>query len=175
MTRSLTRAPADVSAVEVGSHQSKLKRLRTLGRLLDNAIPIPGTGRRVGLDGVIGLIPVAGDAAGALISGYIILEAARLGVPKATIARMVGNVAADTVVGGVPLLGDLFDFGFKSNARNLALIEAHAARPTAARAASRRTLLLIGGGLVVALVGIIALAVALGSLLAGAAAPYWHF
>ncbi len=175
MTRSLTRPVVDEPAVEIGSHHAKLKRLRALGRLLDNAIPIPGTARRVGLDGVIGLIPVAGDAAGALISGYIILEAARLGVPKSTIARMVGNVAADTVIGGVPVLGDLFDFGFKSNARNLALIEAHAARPTAARAASRRTLLLIGGGLVLALVGIIALAVALGSLLAGAAAPYRHF
>ncbi len=175
MTPSLTRSTGEAPAVEVGTHHSKLQRLRTLGRLLDNAVPIPGTGRRVGLDGVIGLIPVAGDAAGALISGYIILEAARIGVPKATLARMFGNVAADTVVGAIPVLGDLFDFGFKSNTRNLALIEAHAARPAAARAASRRTLLVVGGGLVLALVGIIALAVALGSLLAQAAAPYWHF
>lgn len=177
MSRPPLPAPtlAAPTAPELGTHHPRLQRLRALGRLLDNAIPIPGTGRRVGFDGVIGLVPVAGDAVGALLSGYIIVQAARLGIPKTTLARMLGNVLLDTAVGQIPLLGDLFDFGFKSNARNLALIEDHAARPAAARAASRRTVLLAMGGVVVILGGVIALAVAAGTLLAHAAAPYWRW
>jgi Domain of unknown function (DUF4112) len=170
----MTRPPV-TTLPEVGAHHPRLQRLRALGRLLDNALPIPGTRRRIGLDGIIGLVPVAGDAVGALLSGYILLQAARIGVPKTTLLRMFGNVLFDTLVGEVPVLGDLFDFGFKSNARNLALIEAHVARPAEARSASRRAVLLVAGGIVVALGGVIALAVALGNLLAHAAATYWHW
>ncbi|HEV8456310.1 MAG TPA: DUF4112 domain-containing protein [Gemmatimonadales bacterium] len=142
----------------------ELDRLRTLSRLLDSAFVIPGTRYRIGLDGIIGLVPGIGDAIGAIFSIYIIFQAARLGVPKFTLARMIGNVGVDTIVGEIPLLGDLFDIGFKSNIRNLSLIEQHVQRPAAARAQSRRVLLVLGIGLLALLVGIVALSVVVAQL-----------
>jgi hypothetical protein len=142
----------------------ELDRLRTLSRLLDSAFVIPGTRYRIGLDGIIGLVPGIGDAIGAIFSIYIIFQAARLGVPKLTLARMIGNVGVDTIVGEIPLLGDLFDIGFKSNIRNLSLIEQHVQRPPAARAQSRRVLLVLGIGLLALLVGIVALSVVVAQL-----------
>lgn len=112
------------------------ERLRTLGWLLDESIPIPGTGRRIGLDAVAGLAPGVGDALTSVLSAYIVVEAARLGVGAPVLARMVMNVAADTVIGSVPLLGDLFDAGWKSNSRNLALLHAEVERPGSARRGS---------------------------------------
>jgi hypothetical protein len=100
-----------------------LHRLRRLSHLLDSRFRLPGTNWRFGLDGIAGLIPGVGDAAGALISLYIVTEAWRLGVRKRTIVRMIGNVALDSLVGTVPLAGDLFDFLWKSNLRNLRLAE----------------------------------------------------
>ena len=85
------------------------RRVRVLGQLLDSSIPIPGTNRTIGLDAVIGLIPGAGDVVGGLLSGYIILEAARAQVPTMTLVRMLANVGIDTLVGVMPVLGDLFD------------------------------------------------------------------
>lgn len=103
---------------------ARLSRLRRIARLMDSSIGLPGTRFRFGLDGLFGLAPVAGDAASALVSLYIVWEARRLGAPPALVARMVGNVAIDTLGGSVPLLGDLFDATFKSNLRNIALLEA---------------------------------------------------
>ena len=102
---------------------ARLARLRRVARLMDSSFGLPGTRFRFGLDSLFGLAPVAGDAASALVSLYIVLEARRLGAPTALLARMVGNMAADTLGGSVPLLGDLFDAAFKSNLRNLALLE----------------------------------------------------
>lgn len=144
----------------VGTRESRqLERLRTLARLLDSAIQIPGTRIRFGFDALIGMVPGLGDFIGAILSSFLIFQAARLGVPKSTLVRMMGNVGIDTIVGEVPLLGDLFDFGWKSNTRNLALLEEHLQRPAAARAGSWRVLLLLGGGLLVLFVGVIALGV----------------
>jgi hypothetical protein len=84
---------------------------------------VPGTNWRFGLDGIVGLIPGVGDAAGTLVSLYILAEAWRLGVRKRTLARVAGNIALDSLFGAVPVAGDLFDFIWKSNARNLRLIE----------------------------------------------------
>lgn len=105
-----------------------LHRLKRLFNLLDSRFRVPGTNWRFGLDGIVGLVPGVGDAAGALISLYIVAEAWRLGVRKRTIARMLGNVALDSLFGAVPLAGDLFDFLWKSNARNLRLAERDLAR-----------------------------------------------
>lgn len=102
---------------------ARLARLRRVARLMDSSFGLPGTRFRLGLDSLFGLAPVAGDAASALVSLYIVWEARRLGAPTALIARMLGNVAADTLGGSVPLFGDLFDVAFKSNLRNLALLE----------------------------------------------------
>src|SRR6185503_9317287 len=95
-----------------------LQRVRGLAWLLDNSIPIPGTRMRIGLDAVIGLIPGLGDAAGAVLSSYILLEAGKLGAPRSTLLRMGANVLVESVVGIVPLVGDLFDAGWKANQRN---------------------------------------------------------
>jgi hypothetical protein len=93
----------------------RLQRLRQLSRLLDNIVNIPGTKVGIGLDPIIGLLPIGGDALGLLLSFYIIVEAAQLGVSTATLARMVMNVIVDSLVGAIPMLGDLFDFAWKAN------------------------------------------------------------
>ena len=109
---------------------------RVLARLLDDAIPIPGTAWRFGIDPLLGLVPGIGDALGAILSTWILVVAARLGVPAAVLARMGLNVAIDAIVGVVPLVGDLADFGVKPNAKNLRLIDAWLERPGPTRRAS---------------------------------------
>lgn len=101
----------------------RLKRLRQLSRLLDNMVNIPGTKVGIGLDPIIGLLPIGGDVLGLLFSFYIIIEAAQLGVSTATLARMVMNVIVDSLVGAIPMLGDLFDFAWKANNYNIILLE----------------------------------------------------
>jgi uncharacterized protein DUF4112 len=142
----------------------ELERLRTLSRLLDSAFTIPGTGIRFGLDSLIGLVPGLGDAIGGILSVYLILEASRMGAPRSVVARMIANVGIDTVIGWVPLLGDLFDVGWKANNRNFALLEQHIERPAATRASSRRSLLLLGGGLLVFVILIVAAGVLVAQL-----------
>lgn len=153
------------SDLSVGILESdRLEWLRTMARLLDNAVRIPGTNIRFGLDALIGLVPGIGDAIGAIFSSVIIFHAARLGAPRSTLLRMMGNVGLDTIVGEVPLLGDLFDFSWKSNSRNLALLEEHLQQPIRARVGSRRVLLLLGGGLLLLFVALIALGVVAANL-----------
>lgn len=106
----------------------RLARVRRLAWLLDAAVKVPGTRFRFGLNSVIGLAPVAGDAAMAAVSLYIVYEGYQLGVPKQTLARMLGNVAVETVAGSIPILGDVFDTAFKANLRNIALIDGHVAQ-----------------------------------------------
>ncbi len=147
---------------EVGTlDPERLERLRRLGYLLDNSIPVPGTRFRIGLDSLIGLVPGVGDLVGAALSLYLILEAARLGVPRPLLARMGYNLAVDALVGGIPLLGDLFDAGFKANLRNLALVQQHLERPSESRRASRRFAALLA----VAVVLLLAAAGGLGVLI----------
>jgi hypothetical protein len=101
----------------------RLQRLRQLSRLLDNIVNIPGTKVGIGLDSIIGLLPIGGDVLGLLLSSYIIIEAAQLGVSTATLGRMVINVIVDSLVGAIPMLGDLFDFAWKANNYNIILLE----------------------------------------------------
>jgi hypothetical protein len=140
----------------VSAPDDPLARGRTLARLLDTAITIPGTGVRFGADAVLGLVPGLGDVAGALLGAYLVLLAQRLGAPRSVVLRMLGNVALDTVAGSVPIAGDLFDVAFKSNTRNVALLEGALERPGETRRASRLLvlgtiagLLLLGAGAVV--------------------------
>ena len=107
------------------SLDARLRKLRRLAWLIDGAFRLPGARFRFGLNSLIGLTPAAGDAVLALISLYIVNEARRLGLPRQKLARMVGNVAVEAMAGTVPVLGDLFDMGFKANLRNLAVIEEH--------------------------------------------------
>lgn len=128
------------------------KQLKALAWLLDSSIRLPG-GFRIGVDALIGLVPLVGDAAGVLLSGYIINRAARLGVPRSVLAHMVLNVAIEGIVGLVPLAGDVFDAAWKANQRNVALLERHRQAPAATERGSRRLvaglLLLVLGGMVV--------------------------
>lgn len=101
--------------------------VRRLVHLMDESFRIPILGRRFGWDAIIGLVPFLGDAVGAAVGSYIVFRAWRLGVPRATVARMVGNVLVDFLIGDIPIIGDLFDFVFKSNRRNLELLERHLA------------------------------------------------
>jgi len=101
--------------------QAAVKRMQVVAWALDDAIPVPGTNYRVGIDPVVGLLPVGGDTATAVISLYLVAESARLGVAREKLAAMVVNILLDTGIGSVPVLGDLFDAGWKANKRNLAL------------------------------------------------------
>jgi hypothetical protein len=104
--------------------EERLRRLRALAWLLDRSIPIGG-GWRIGLDPILGLLPGLGDWIGALLSFYFLYEGGRLGLPTSVLARMGGNILVEALIGVVPLAGDLFDFAWQANVRNLALIERH--------------------------------------------------
>jgi hypothetical protein len=130
---------------------SALKRLDSLSYLLDNSIRVPGTNARFGADAVIGLIPGFGDAAGALMSAYIVLQAARLGAPVPSLIRMLLNVGIEALFGAVPVLGDLFDAAFKANARNVAMLRSELERPGSTRRSSTGVVLAVVVALVVIL------------------------
>lgn len=125
-----------ISASSPDSQEKTLQKLRALTQLMDEALPVPGTKLRVGLDFLLGLVPGMGDLAGAAISGYALLLAARLGAGASVLLRMLLNIAIDAAVGAVPLLGDLFDLGWKANRRNLQLLEQYLERPAATKRAS---------------------------------------
>ena len=105
------------------SRRERVARLDALATLLDTAVLIPGTNFRFGLDALIGLVPGIGDAVTTAMSLWIVHEAHQLGAPKHVIARMLGNVALDGVVGAVPLIGDAFDVMWRSNRRNMRLLQ----------------------------------------------------
>lgn len=129
------------------SAHEELSRLRQLARLLDSAIPLPG-GYRIGLDGLIGLIPGIGDALTACAAAWIVIRGAQMGASTSMLVRMMWNIILEVVVGIVPVVGDLFDFAWKANDRNIALLEKQAHRLEGDGAAGRRlttaTLLLLG-------------------------------
>lgn len=108
--------------------EASLQRLEQLAHLMDSAFLLPGINRRVGLDAVIGLVPIIGDIAGMAIASYIVYEAKRLGAPRWLVWRMMANVALDGAVGSVPLAGDLLDAAFKANRRNVRLLRRHLER-----------------------------------------------
>ncbi|MGF1591128.1 MAG: DUF4112 domain-containing protein [Pleurocapsa sp.] len=104
---------------------SKISKLRRISRLLDNAIAIPGTKIRFGLDPILGLLPGGGDTITGGIAAYIVVEAARMGVPREILGKMVGNIIIDSFAGTIPVIGDLFDVGWKANIKNMELLEEH--------------------------------------------------
>lgn len=107
------------------STQQSLERLEALAKLMDSAFLIPGTNIRMGLDAIIGLVPVVGDLVSGAISSYLIWEARRLGASRWVIGRMAANTLIDTTFGVIPILGDAFDVLFRSNMKNLALLRKH--------------------------------------------------
>jgi uncharacterized protein DUF4112 len=123
--------------------QRELARLRALALLFDQAFAIPGTRWRFGFDALFGLVPGLGDLIGALVAVYALHVARTLRASRAVQLRMLGNVALDALVGTLPLVGDVFDFVFKAQTRNLALLESWVASPEATERRSRRGLLLV--------------------------------
>ncbi len=111
---------------EFDRREALARNLERLAWLMDRAFHIPGTRIRVGLDAVLGLVPIGGDALTGLVQAGLVLVALRhYKVPKTVAARMAANVLIDIIVGAIPLLGDLFDIGFKANTRNIQLLEAY--------------------------------------------------
>lgn len=104
----------------------RLEGLRGISRLLDSAFLVPGTNYRIGLDPIIGLVPGIGDLVSPLFTIGILWQGRDLGLPRIIQLRMIFNVAIDTLAGAVPVIGDLFDFAWKANNKNLALLEEHA-------------------------------------------------
>lgn len=102
-----------------------MARFERLTHFLDDAFKVPGTNLRIGWDTLIGFVPGLGDMITATLSGYLIYEAKQLGASRWVLARMIGNVALDSLIGAIPLLGDVFDAFFKSNRRNSRLLKKH--------------------------------------------------
>ncbi len=104
------------------------RRIELLSYLLDSYITIPGTTFKIGLDPIIGLFPGVGDLITGGASLYLVYLSARIGLPRSVLLRMLGNVLVDVVIGAVPIIGDLFDFTWKANARNLEIVDRYLAR-----------------------------------------------
>jgi hypothetical protein len=137
-------------------------RISRVTKLLDELIGVPGTPIKVGLDPVIGLIPVVGDAVAAGVGAWVIAEAARFGIPRVVLGRMVLNLLVDLGIGAIPILGDIYDALFRSNSRNLELFRRHALDPDASTRGERAFF----AGLLLVIVGILWLAfVALGAII----------
>lgn len=117
-----------------------LLRLEALAKAMDSAIQIPGTKIVMGLDALLGIVPVAGDFISGLISSYLVWEARQLGAPKWLIARMSANVAIDTMLGSIPIVGDVFDVAYKSNLKNMALLRRHLEKHGLSREGDGRTI-----------------------------------
>ncbi|WP_188645791.1 DUF4112 domain-containing protein [Tsuneonella deserti] len=101
------------------------RRIEAMEKLLENSFTLPGVNYRIGLDSVAGLVPVVGDLITAAMGMWLVWEAKNLGLPRWKLWRMTGNVAFDTAVGAIPVVGDAFDFLFRSNTRNLKVIKRH--------------------------------------------------
>jgi hypothetical protein len=140
-------------------NNTEIRRARALARALDTVVGIPGTPLRIGLDAILGLIPGAGDVAGAVLSAYIVLIASKNGAPPAVLWRMVANIAIDTAIGAIPVLGDLFDVAWKSNIKNVELLEHFTAQPQKATTRSRALGFLVVTVVLLALIGLGALGV----------------
>lgn len=113
-------------------HARALGRLERLARLMDSRFRIPGTGIRFGLDPILGLVPGVGDAVATLPALYILFEARRLGAPRSMRLLMLFNIGIDFLFGSIPVLGSVFDVGFRANKRNVALLRSHLERRWAA-------------------------------------------
>jgi hypothetical protein len=151
------------------STETELAQLRQLSHLWDQAIGIPGTKWRIGLESIIGLLPIGGDWIGLVMSSYILFHAVKFNLPRSIMVRMVINILIDAIVGAVPILGDLFDTTWKANTKNVNLLEAHLKSPQKSQSADKLMLWLLFVGcilFVVLLFGIsVTLMIAIGKLI----------
>lgn len=130
------------------------RRIGRVTHVLDELVSVPGTPIKVGLDPIIGVIPIAGDALAALVGVWVILEASQFGIPRVVLGRMVANLVVDLGIGAIPLIGDAYDLFFRSNSRNLELFRRHALDPGASTRGEQAFFI----GLVVLAIGLLWLA-----------------
>ncbi|MBM3778005.1 MAG: DUF4112 domain-containing protein [Acidimicrobiia bacterium] len=142
-----------------------LSALHRIAVLLDEALRVPGTRRRIGLDPLIGLIPGIGDLITPAFAVVLLVHAGRMGVPRVVQLRMVINVAIDALLGTVPVVGDLFDFAWKANLRNVRLLEAHAGSRTSVAGDWLFVLAVVALLVLVAALPVVLVWLALGALL----------
>jgi len=110
---------------EEAARLARIEHVESLARLMDSQFHIPGTSLKLGLDTIIGLIPGIGDTIGLLVAGYIVGQSAHIGIPKRTVLQMIFNIFIDWLIGLVPIIGDIFDMGWKGNNKNAALLRKH--------------------------------------------------
>ena len=117
--------PADQSIADLKGREEAQRRLRRIAKLMDSQIRVPGIGLRIGADAVLGLVPGDGDVITGAIGAYLIYEAHRLGIPRSAVIRMIANIAVDTAIGTIPVAGDIWDFFFRANDRNMQILARH--------------------------------------------------
>jgi hypothetical protein len=117
--------PTDERIAALKRRDEAHRRLRRIAKLMDSQVRVPLIGLRVGADALLGLVPGIGDALSGLIGAYLIYEAQRLGIPRSALLRMIANVVFDTAVGAIPVAGDIWDFFFRSNDRNMQILARH--------------------------------------------------
>lgn len=131
-----------------------LAEVEALAWLLDNSIPVPGTGRRFGIDALIGFVPGIGDLVSAGVGLVVVWRGARMGLPRIVVARMLANSAIDLIVGAIPIAGDAFDLWFKASTRNLNLIRRWLDQPDQSTAGDWAAVLAVVGAVVALVIGI---------------------
>ncbi|MBD1814796.1 DUF4112 domain-containing protein [Microcoleus vaginatus DQ-U2] len=159
----MSRSPIQNSSPNTPSpsHIASLRRLRRISHLLDNAIPIPGTKYRIGLDPILGLIPGGGDLISSIFAGYVVFKSAQMGVPQETLVKMATNIVFDTFAGTVPVAGDLLDVTWKANVKNIELLDAHLGSPEPGKKANWLFVAALLLGLMLIVGGVIFLSVML--------------
>jgi hypothetical protein len=122
MPRADSVHPTDQRIANLKGREEAQRRLRRIAKLMDSQVRVPGIGLRIGADAVLGLMPGVGDIITGAIGAYLIYEAQRLGIPRSAVLRMVANIAVDTAIGAIPVAGDIWDFFFRANDRNMQIL-----------------------------------------------------
>ena len=117
--------PTDQRIAALKGREAAQRRLQRLAKLMDSQVRVPVLGLRIGADAVLGLLPGIGDVITGAIGAYLIYEAQRLGIPRSAVLRMIANVAFDTAIGAIPVAGDIWDFFFRANDRNMQILARH--------------------------------------------------
>ena len=157
MTSNVSHTSTHNASMSSSKTSAILQQVDRLAWLLDNSIQIPIINYRIGLDALIGLIPGLGDAAGLVVSSFIVLQAIRLRAPRAILTRMVFNIVMEALIGLIPVLGDLFDATFKANVRNVRLLQLALEQPTNSRAINQASGKGVIAGVLATLAGLIVL------------------
>ena len=117
--------PTDQRIADLKGREEAQRRLQRIAKLMDSQIRVPVIGLRIGADAILGLVPGVGDILTGAIGAYLIYEAHRLGIPRSAVLRMVANIAFDTAIGTIPVAGDIWEFFFRANDRNMQILARH--------------------------------------------------